>query len=416
MNQVKNEPNTIVFDKNEWQIVLSDKSNKTHHCICGHHVKRITYIYNKNTKELLCIGTTCVKKYGIHEHMKNGILLLFIKNMIHTGELYDDSVLKIYIQDKYLSFREKIMEYSSSDEIDYYDIVAPFRRLLNDVCDLVTEYKYDLTILLKEIEKDVDSMNSHTKHIMIDETVVSSANSEEVPAEEIPESSYISEVWLDTADDILTVDTPNVTDNAEIIIQNEYSHDIADVSHKMLPQLDGSNEVLCKRLLYDVNSSFIDPPEPYYVMNFLNYENTCQNESFELIEELDHSLVYSDFENIDIYDLLIENSIGECEKVKDQNELTGNEEAKEIDANILWDKPVNTDFCENIQIEPMIIGNKTYKISICCNQPYCYCDLKYRFYALHLEIAQLKKDMTEFNMKTAKLLKQAREFHKAISE
>ncbi len=32
----------------EWYIVLSENTKTHHHCICGHNVKRITYIYNRN--------------------------------------------------------------------------------------------------------------------------------------------------------------------------------------------------------------------------------------------------------------------------------------------------------------------------------------------------------------------------------
>jgi len=406
MVQLKLESTTTnIFDKNEWQIVLSDKSNGTHHCICGHNVKRITYVYNKNTKELLCIGTTCVKKYGIYEHMKNGILLLFIKNMIHTGEMYDDSVLKTYIQDKYLSFREKIMEYSDSDEIDYYDVVAPFRRLLNDVCDLVTEYKYDLTVLLKEIEKDVDSMNSHTKHIMIDETVVSAQ---------------------DFAPDIISDAV------VEVPFTNSDEPDNAVDTNK----LDDS-DTIC--LLYDINAKFIEPAEPYYVVDSLYYQNIGEGESeaepFEIIEQFENELMY-DPELIDDSDIAYE-TVFDSGKSNDDAEpspITQMHENKEdhTDESIqieleesVASKPTameieprknarSTTLCENIQIEPMKIGDKIYKLSVCCNQPYCYCDLKYRFYILHLEIAQLRKDMTEFNNRTASLLKQARNFQKVI--
>ena len=42
----------------EWYIVFSENTKTTHHCICGHNVKRITYIYNKLTKDLKWIITT----------------------------------------------------------------------------------------------------------------------------------------------------------------------------------------------------------------------------------------------------------------------------------------------------------------------------------------------------------------------
>jgi hypothetical protein len=450
--QVKNESNRIIFDKNDWQIVLSDKATKPHHCICGHHVKRITYIYNKNTKELLCIGTTCVKKYGIHEHMKNGILLLFIKNMIHTGQIYDDSVLKTYIQDKYLSFREKIIECSNCDEIDYYDVVAPFRRLLNDVCDLVTEYKYDLTVLLKEIEKDVDSMNTHTKHIMIDETVVPLENSADIiedATDIIEDATDIIEDATDIIEDATDIieDATDIIEDATDIIEDatDIIEDAADIIEDFgvesidicetdsteeniqntyvnialnMPAEVGSptSEIWPKQLLYDVNKKYV---EPQYVVNCLHnesYEHFLHQSSMnmnplsaeavavkendrrlEIIQQFEQSIVYdpySDVENIDIHDLYIENLVIESNHICDVSDniiSIEQEEIKENNLNILWDNPVNTEVCENIKIEPMIIGNKTYKINICCNKYSCYCDMKYRFYVSSFGDSPIKK-------------------------
>ena len=137
--------------KNDWYILCSQNTKTPHHCICGHYVKRITYIYNKSNKNIMLVGTTCIKKYGIKQHLKNGILLLTIKNIIDANEFENKenmivindfcNVVKESIQKKYLEFQEKIkVSVVNGQDIDYYDIVAPFRRLLNDVCYLVTEY------------------------------------------------------------------------------------------------------------------------------------------------------------------------------------------------------------------------------------------------------------------------------------
>jgi hypothetical protein len=115
------------------------------------------------------IGTTCVKKYGISNHLKNRILIQVLKENLMSLEAYSlEEKVKTWIQTNYSNFRNKINA-CSQGEFDYYDIVAPFRRLLNDVCELVTEYNFDLISLLKEIERDVESMNASTKHHMIDE-------------------------------------------------------------------------------------------------------------------------------------------------------------------------------------------------------------------------------------------------------
>jgi hypothetical protein len=121
------------------------------------------------------IGTTCVKKSGISNHLKNRILIQVLKENLMALEPYSlEEKVGSWIQANYSNFRNKINACSQC-EFDYYDIVAPFRRLLNDVCELVTEYNFDLISLLKEIERDVDSMNAYTKHHMIDESDDSSS-------------------------------------------------------------------------------------------------------------------------------------------------------------------------------------------------------------------------------------------------
>ena len=157
------------MQEGQWEIFHSEHSNFYRQCICGHRVKRITYLYDRDTKKTMFIGTTCVKKYGISDHLKNRILIQVLKENIMSLEVHNlEEKVRIWIQTKYGGFRNKINA-SSQCEFDYYDIVAPFRRLLTDVCELVTEYNFDLISLLKEIERDVESMNAFTKHHMIDE-------------------------------------------------------------------------------------------------------------------------------------------------------------------------------------------------------------------------------------------------------
>ncbi|NBV28914.1 hypothetical protein EBS02_07870 [bacterium] len=163
------------MQEGQWEIFHYDHSNFYRECICGHRVKRVTYLYDRISKKIMHIGTTCVKKYGISNHLKNRILIQVLKENMMKLETYSlEEKVASWIQKSYSIFRNKINE-CSEGEFDYYDIVAPFRRLLNDVCELVTEYKFDLISLLKEIERDVDSMNAYTKHHMIDESDESSS-------------------------------------------------------------------------------------------------------------------------------------------------------------------------------------------------------------------------------------------------
>jgi hypothetical protein len=166
-----------------WFIIFSDTLQRKHKCICGHSVKRITFVYHQETKAIIMIGTTCLKKYNVHQHLKNRILLITLKECIsnqkyrineeNENNIHIDGfpeILKQSIMNEFREYEEIIKtKVLGNLEIDYYDVVLPFRRLLNDVCYLVTEYHYDFMDLLKEIENCVEHMNRSVKHIMIDE-------------------------------------------------------------------------------------------------------------------------------------------------------------------------------------------------------------------------------------------------------
>jgi hypothetical protein len=158
-------------------------------------------------------GSSCIKKYNIEQHLKNGILLTTIKNTIlkKSFENIDNcivikdisTILKASINSKYLEFQEKINScISRNTNIDYYDIVAPFRRLLNDVCYLVTEYNYDFMVLLKEIESNVNSMNNCVKHIIIDEEN-SSPDLSDTRVYDINENEKTEQIKIDNNYDIV---------------------------------------------------------------------------------------------------------------------------------------------------------------------------------------------------------------------
>jgi hypothetical protein len=150
----------------EWVILFSLSLNHYVKCTCGHRVKRITYIYHKPSKTIQYIGKTCVKKYQIYLSMTNTLLLDVIKNIYTSTKEWDIvTPIRDHIHKLYLGFTEHI----TSGNLDYVAVVLPFRRLLSDVCDLVSEYGFDLVDLLKDIERDVESLNYTTRHQMIDE-------------------------------------------------------------------------------------------------------------------------------------------------------------------------------------------------------------------------------------------------------
>ena len=183
-------PTTHSIYANEWQIIYSCHSTTFQKCLCGHNVKRLTYIYNKNTCEIMRIGTTCVKKYGITQHISNSLLYIVLQKYIvedieKTRMSVDESYvftdietcLRTCIQEKYQEIHLKMYTNRGSPTIDYYDVVVPFRRLLTETCDLVMEYKFlSLKEILQEIENDIHLLDNHAKHRMIDEYEISSAS------------------------------------------------------------------------------------------------------------------------------------------------------------------------------------------------------------------------------------------------
>ena len=150
----------------EWVILFSLSLNHYVKCTCGHRVKRITYIYHKPSKTIQYIGKTCVKKYQIYLSMTNTLLLDVIKECYTSTKEWDIvTPIRDRIHTLYLGFTQHIL----SGNLDYVAVVLPFRRLLSDVCDLVSEYGFDLVDLLKDIERDVESLNYATRHQMINE-------------------------------------------------------------------------------------------------------------------------------------------------------------------------------------------------------------------------------------------------------
>ena len=158
----------LKMDK-DWVIVCSQSLNHYVHCICGHRVKRITYLYHKPSKAIQYVGKTCVRKYGIEFYLTNPILLDVIKANLHRGEWDRDSCVRHHIHTQYTAFMTLVKEATLSNENIMNTVVAPFRRLLSDVCDLVSEYGFDLVDILRDIEEEVESLNQATRHQMVDE-------------------------------------------------------------------------------------------------------------------------------------------------------------------------------------------------------------------------------------------------------
>ena len=174
------EYNMDKFENPDDWIILFSISLQKYIYVYGHRVKRITYLYHKPSKTIEYMGKICVKKYGIYISMTNNILLDVIKENYELINWDINMSVRSKIQSLYLGY----MTYTQSDNVDYIGVVLPFRRLLTDVCDLVSEYGFDLVDLLTEVERDVESLNYTTRHQMVDEHESLCDTISEIPSDE----------------------------------------------------------------------------------------------------------------------------------------------------------------------------------------------------------------------------------------
>ena len=431
--------NESLYD--QWYIVFSEHSEKNHHCICGHNVKRITYIYNKFTKHIMLIGSTCAKKYGIKQHLKNCILLVNIKQIIQSNT-YDltpfcienaqsirpnsfispreagildenwcikdgvitisdfSNILKNYIQTRYLDFQEKIKQcISNGIDIDYYDIVLPFRRLLNDVCYLVTEYNYDFMILLKEIESNVNAMNNTVKHIIIDET----------NEDALSEDQSFSDNNLLHEEPFRIIDATYVEDEDEETSNIEQIHIV-----------DETVNIQTENIYFTIDKNDCISEPDIFICDFCDadfnsmdvrnhHEITCHNNLhiYNEPEDIEVESV-SDF-YINSMDEPVDEPVDEplaepvAEPVAEPLAKPVAEDVNESDNKLKHIKP---SIQYHAGIQSIMNIDKCYS---CLNNvtSYCYCANRYRIRKLAIEILELKKIVADLSFRSSELIKNA---------
>jgi hypothetical protein len=383
----------------EWYIICSENTKIHHHCICGHNVKRITYIYNKMTKHIMIVGTTCIKKCGIKQHLKNGILVLTIKNILETNTYITSSdniivisnfhsILNDSIQTRFSEFQEKINYCILNNiDIDYYDIIAPFRRLLNDVCYLVTEYNYDFMILLKEIEMNVNAMNDTVKHIIIDET--KEDMSEESLSESSEDTIHIVETYIDNENHRHNIDIDiDIDDEKPIHIIEKYIEDEEPIIGEQLHINNESVNIELDNIYFTITEEQYD----IFVCSYCDTSFFTQNdkEQHEKTCIDNHSIIDSEQNTDELKSESLSDIEGSVdERLYDSYELTIYEQQSVLDK-----------YCNATMTD--------LKCTFCINNlsSHCYCDMRFQIYHLALGIRQLQKDIDEFSLKTSKLLKE----------
>jgi len=131
------------------------------------------------------------------------------------------------------------MTMAKEEDTIAYSVVGPFRRLLSDVCDLVSEFNYDLVDVLRDIEREVESLNQTTRHQMVDEyslcdsiseiasehsdTELSERNMEDAEAEEpgvigVILEEMVTDIVVETGlKEIISEDVPAVAEETGLI-------------------------------------------------------------------------------------------------------------------------------------------------------------------------------------------------------
>jgi len=133
--------------KKEWKFICEENRNVADGlCICQRKVKNVIYMYNIKTKNTICVGSTCHKKFNMGNEKLSEDLTNIFKKKLEKGE--------------YLII-DNIVSYSTSIEDE---LIEFFQNKMN------INSIYILTTLSKEINiliKDYDLQYLHDIYIKI---------------------------------------------------------------------------------------------------------------------------------------------------------------------------------------------------------------------------------------------------------
>lgn len=216
--------------KHEWITILNTTESTISPCICGHNVKHMTYLFNEYNQNIVSVGTTCCKKYGLLEkHMKNELLIHVLITQISQG-LYKNSgnllsleknigeLLENHIFER---FHEIIKKYSRDmDENNYYfDVFNPLNRMKENILEF-KKYGYDFSNQYEEICELIKEREMHITESESESGMESETNSEiifrldrikdeikqlfdsELTESELTDSEYEAEIKQELEEDI----------------------------------------------------------------------------------------------------------------------------------------------------------------------------------------------------------------------
>jgi hypothetical protein len=414
-------------DNNDWVIVCSQSLGHYVHCICGHRVKRITYLYHKPSKAIQYVGKTCVRKYGIEISLTNPILLDVIKANLDKAEWDRDDCVREHIQSQYTNF----MTLALTDDISVNKVVGPFRRLLSDVCDLVSEYGFDLVDILRDIEREVESLNQTTRHQMVDEYSLCDSISEiasehtDVTDEEVVESVGSEPVVEDTEDEPVfdIVDEPVYDIIEEPVVENPIIEDehVYDIVDEPVVE-DTEDEPVVEEEPIVENPIIEDEP-------VIEEEPVVENPIIEDEPVIEDEVVLTVNEDVSVFDIV---KSTEDESVMVENPVVENLVVENLVVeNLVVDNAVG-DVIEGVlkSLEDSVTKKETAMerflrttsninigdTELCSATTHCYCAMKYRMRRLHDGIQELNTTIEKNRRETQELLEQSREQRQRTTE
>jgi hypothetical protein len=174
--------------KHEWISICNTTESTMHPCVCGHNVKNSTYLFNEKNQNIISVGTTCCKKYGLLEkHMKNELLIHvlreqisqhFFKNSGNFLSLEKDlgELLENYIYEKFSGIMKKYSR-EMDENIYYFDVFYPLNRMMQDILEL-KNYGYHFNKYYDEISEILRERDMHKRETLEKTDTDSETNSE----------------------------------------------------------------------------------------------------------------------------------------------------------------------------------------------------------------------------------------------
>ena len=340
----------------EWVLLFSVQHKCYIQCPCGHRVKHITYVYHKPTKKIRFIGKSCARKYGIHISATNPYLLDVIKKgLMVKWEI--DRWIHERIETEYTTFMTRIRGGNVEP------MVRPFRQFLGDVCELVSEYGFDLADLLQGIEREVEALNEITHHLVVEDDSLYDSLSEISMEQEVEFEDPLENV-------ILSEDIPmDLQESVEEPAEESFEDPAED------PDEDPAEESFEDPAEEPVEESFEDPAEE-------PVEEEVKEEVKEAVEEV----------------------------VKEVVKETVEEEV-EPSAHIHEVIPVGTISYQDTS-HPLI--TEIPHTDGYHNGTFCYCEMKYRIKRMTEDVASLRESLQKSCDESIVMLHQTQTMRKDI--